>query len=154
MPILGTKKTVHQKLSFLVEIPGLASAAFQKCSELSKEIEVSQIREGGTLIPHKQPGLITYSDVTLERGMSADKGLYDWAEQVGDAAQGAGLVEPEYKKTVDIVQIDRARKPRIRFRLYNAFPVKYVAGEWDNESSEFVIEKMTLAYDYFKRQAV
>ena len=154
MAILGTKKIIHQKASFIVEIPGLGGAAFQKCSELAKDIEQSSIREGGVLIPHKQPGLVTYSDVTLERGAFADQDMYAWAEQCGDAAQASGLTEPEYKRTIDIVQIDRARRPRLRFRLYNAFPVKYVAGEWDNESSEFVIEKITLAYDYFKRQVV
>lgn len=154
MAILGTKKIIHQKASFIVEIPGLGGAAFQKCSELAKDIEQSSIREGGVLIPHKQPALVSYSDVSLERGMSGDKALYDWVEAVADAAQNSGLTEPEYKRTIDIVQIDRARRPRLRFRLYNAFPVKYVAGEWDNESSEFVIEKITLAYDYFKRQVV
>lgn len=154
MPILGTKKFIHQKSAFLVEVPGFGKAVFQKCSELSKETEVSSIREGGTLIPHKQPALMSFSDVTLERGMAADASMYEWSEAVGDAAQNAGLTEPEYKKTVDIVQIDRARKPRLKFRLYGTFPIKYVAGEWDNESSEFVIEKMTLAYDYFKRIAV
>jgi phage tail-like protein len=153
-PIVGTKKFVHQRSAFLVEVPGIGTAVFQKCSELKMEVEVSSIREGGTLTPHKQPALVSYPDITLERGMSSDGGLYDWSQLVADAAQQSGLVEPEYKKTIDIVQIDRARKPRLRFRLYGAFPVGYVAGEWDNESSEFVIEKMTIAYDYFKRITV
>lgn len=154
MPIQGTKPFKHQKYAFLVEIPGFKSAAFQKCSELSKEIEVGMIREGGSLIPHKQPGLITYADITLERGAYSDKDFYDWAEQCGDAAQSSGNVEPEYKRTIDIVQIDRARKPLVKYRLYGAFVQKYVPGDWDNESSEFTVEKLTLAYDYFKRITV
>lgn len=151
MPIKGTTAFKHQKLAFEVKIPGFKTVSFQKCSELSKEIEVGMIREGGSLIPHKQPGLVTYADITLERGAANDKDFYDWAELTGDAAQNAGAIEPEYKKTLDIVQIDRARKPLVKFRVYNAFVQKWVAGDWDNETSEFVIEKLTLAFDYFKR---
>lgn len=151
MPIQGASKTFHNRQAFLVEIPGFASASFQKCSELKRETEVGMIREGGSLIPHKQPGLVTYSDVTLERGAFADQDMYAWAEQCGDAAQASGLVEPEYKRTVDIVQIDRARKPLVRYRLFGAFVKSHTAGDWDAETSEFVIEKLELTFDYYKR---
>ncbi|HBQ18605.1 MAG TPA: phage tail protein, partial [Myxococcales bacterium] len=30
-----------------------------------------------------------------------------------------------------------------------AWPVKFVAGEWDNDSDEVVIESVTLTYDWF-----
>ena len=93
MPIQGTKPFKHQKYAFEVQIPGFKSAAFQKCSELSKEVEVGRFVRR-SLIPHKQPGLLTYADVTLERGAYNDKDFYDWAEQCGDAAQNAGNVEP------------------------------------------------------------
>lgn len=154
MPIQGTKPSKHNKYAFLVEIPGFASASFQKCSELKRETEIGMIREGGSLIPHKQPGLVTYSDITLERGAFADQDMYAWAEQCGDAAQGSGLVEPEYKRTIDIVQIDRARKPLVRYRLFGAFVKSHSPGDWDNETSEFVVEKLELTFDYYKRIAV
>jgi hypothetical protein len=34
--------------------------------------------------------------------------------------------------------------------LSRAWSVKFVAGEWDNESDENVIESVTLTYDYFE----
>ncbi|MBC7172782.1 MAG: phage tail protein, partial [Polyangiaceae bacterium] len=30
------------------------------------------------------------------------------------------------------------------------WPIKFVAGEWDNESDENVIEQVTLTYDFFE----
>ena len=154
MPVKGTSPSKHQKFAFLVEIPGFNSASFQKCSELKRENEVAMIREGGSLIPHKQLGLVTYSDVTLERGAFADKDMYDWCEQCGDAAQSAGLTDAEYKRTIDIVQIGRDRKPLVRYRLYGAFVQAHSPGDWDAETSEFIVEKLTLAFDYYKRITV
>ena len=37
-----------------------------------------------------------------------------------------------------------------RWTLTNAWPVKFVAREWDNESDENVIESVTLTYDFFE----
>ncbi|MFM2153008.1 MAG: hypothetical protein RL199_1443, partial [Pseudomonadota bacterium] len=34
--------------------------------------------------------------------------------------------------------------------LFRAWPVKFVAGAWDNESDENVIESLTLTFDYFE----
>ena len=34
--------------------------------------------------------------------------------------------------------------------LSRAWPTKFVAGEWDNESDENVIEQVRLAYDFFE----
>ena len=37
-----------------------------------------------------------------------------------------------------------------RWSLSRAWPVKFVAGEWDNESDENIIESVTLTYDFFE----
>ncbi|HBQ10302.1 MAG TPA: phage tail protein, partial [Myxococcales bacterium] len=37
-----------------------------------------------------------------------------------------------------------------RWSLSRAWPVKFVAGDWDNESDENVIESVTLTYDFFE----
>ncbi len=39
-------------------------------------------------------------------------------------------------------------RPR-RWSLFQAWPIKFVAGDWDNESDENVIESVTLTYDIF-----
>lgn len=55
-----------------------------------------------------------------------------------------------YKRNLDIVQQDRDGVTLRRWTLVRAWPVKFVAGEWDNESDENVIESVTLTYDFFE----
>jgi phage tail-like protein len=150
MPVIGNPRTFHKKFKFIVEVDGVASAGFQKCSELSVEVANVQYYEGGSLIPNKSPGRLTFADVTLERGATSDKDLFDWLTQVADAAANAGLNEPEFKRNLDIVQQDRDGSTLRRWSLTGAWPVKFVAGDWDNEADENVIESVTLTYDFFE----
>jgi phage tail-like protein len=123
-------------------------------SELSVEAAKVEYYEGGALIPDKSPGRLTFADVTLERGATRDLELHLWFVQVARAAANAGLVAPLYKRSLDLVQLDRDGSTLRRWTLHNAWPVKYVAGEWDADSDEVVIESVTLTYDYFDPKLV
>lgn len=147
--VLGTPRTFHKKFKFIVEVDGFASAGFQKCSELSVEAANVQYFEGGSLIPNKSPGRLTFSDVTLERGATSDADMFNWFSDVVNTASGLGAVEPEFKRNLDIVQQDRDGSELRRWSLNNAWPTKFVAGDWDNEADENVIESVTLTFDFF-----
>lgn len=150
-PIIGSPRNFHKKFKFVVEVDvGVSRSAFQKCSELSAEIAKIEYSEGGTLYPDKSPGRLSFSDITLERGASLDRDLYDWFIEVCDAAAGGGVVEPGFKRNLDIVQLDRDGTELRRWRLTGAWPTKFVAGDWDNEADENVIESFTLTYDFFE----
>lgn len=144
---VGQPRTYHKKFKFVVEIDSVKSAAFQKCSEISVEVAKVEIREGGALIPVKEPGLVTVADVTLERGATDNQDLWDWFAQVANLAANTGLVTPEYKRNLDIVQQDRDGTVLRRWRLLNAWPTKFVGGAWDNEANENTMESVTLTYD-------
>jgi len=150
MAIIGNPRSFHKKWKFVVEIDGVRSSGFQKCSELSVEVAKVEYHEGGALIPNKSPGRLTFSDVTLERGATKDRDLYDWLRSVANTATGLGQIDPLYKRSLDIVQQDRDGTTLRRWSLSGAWPTKFVAGEWDNESDEVVIESVTLTYDYFE----
>ena len=141
MAIIGNPRSFHKKFKFIVEIDDVSHAGFQKCSELSVEIGNVQYFEGASLIPHKSPG--------LECGATQDKGLFNWFQQVANTASGLGLNDIDYKRNFDIVQQDRDGSTLRRWSITNAWPVKFVAGEWDNEADENVIESVTLTYDFF-----
>jgi hypothetical protein len=67
-----------------------------------------QYFEGGSLIPNKSPGRLTFSDVTLERGATEDRDLFgDWLQHVAITSSGLGLTDVNYKRNLDIVQQDR-----------------------------------------------
>ena len=150
MAIIGTPRSFHQRARFVVEVDGIASASFAKASELSVESAPVVHWEGGAIIPSKSPGRLTFADVTLERGVTNDHELYDWFLDVARAAAGLGLPDDQYKRNLDIVQQDRDGTTLRRWSLVRAWPVKFVAGEWDNDADEVVIESVTLTYDYFE----
>jgi phage tail-like protein len=150
MAVIGTPRTFHKRFKFIVEVDGFSSAGFQKCSELSVEVANVEYHEGGSLIPNKSPGRLKFADVTLDRGATKDHDLFDWMEQVADAAANAGLVEPKFRRSLDIVQQDRDGATLRRWSLSGAWPVKFVAGAWDNEADENVIESVALTYDFFR----
>ncbi len=161
MPVLGAPRTFDDKFKFLIEINGFTSAGFQKCSELSVEVAKIEYFEGGALIPNKTPGRATFSDITLERGAAIDNDMFTWFEQVVDASvqaslvpgagPGAGEIDPIFKRDLDIVQQDRDGSTLKRYRVFQAFPIKFVAGEWDNTTDEKTIQMSTLTYDFFTR---
>jgi len=121
MPIIGTPRTFHKAFAFLVEADDLASAGFRKCSELCVEVANIEYYEGGSLIPNKSPGRLKFADVTLERGATKDHDLFDWMQTVADAAANAGLVEPKFKRNVDIVQQDRDGSTLRRWSIAGAW---------------------------------
>jgi phage tail-like protein len=150
MPVLGQPRSFHRSFLFGIEIDSFLSANFQKCSELTWEVAENKHYEGGTLIPHKSPGRVEFKDITLERGATFNREMYEWAKSVVDAAANAGLVDEFYKRNLDIVQRDRDGSTLRRWRVYGAWPKTFTAGEWNNDSDDIVIEKMTLSYDFFE----
>lgn len=153
MATTGAPRIFEDKFSFIVEIDGIAHAGFQKCSELSFEIDKVEYREGGRKHPFKSPGLVNFADITLERGAVADDSdLFDWAEQCASVVEEAGVVETEFRRTFDIVVKDRDGSPLKRWRCTDAWVQKFVAGEWDNDASEKTIESVTIAFDSFERR--
>jgi phage tail-like protein len=154
MAVKGTPRSFHKKFAFVVEIEGVAVAAFTKCSELSAEVAVVTQNEGGRLIPYKSPGRVTVSDVTLERGVAnGDSDLYDWFLEVVTMSANSGLVDDEYKRSVEVIQLDRNGNVLRRWVLDGAWPTKMVVGEWDNDADENVVESVTLAIDTFDKLA-
>src|SRR6478672_237901 len=117
MTVIGNPRSFHKKFKFVVEIDDVGHAGFQKASELSVEVANVQYFEGGSLIPNKSPGRLTFTDVTLERGATQDTDMFDWFQDVALASSGTGNVDPFYKRSADIVQRDRDDSELRRWNL-------------------------------------
>jgi phage tail-like protein len=151
MAVIGKPRNYYKKFKFIVEIDGIGSAKFQSCSELSAEAAEVMQWEGGALLPEKDPGRITVADLTLERGATKDKDLFNWFGQVVRMSQQAGLVTPDFKRNLSIVQLDRDNSTSRRWRVYGAWPKKMVVSAgWDNTADENVMESVVLTYNYFE----
>lgn len=162
MPAVGAPRSFENKFAFTVEVDGVAHAGFNKCSAIKASIAVIEHNEGGSLIPNKSPGRVTWDNVTLERGaVAADSDLYDWFRQTVDSsrglatnaagASGVGDNDYDYKRTFDLVVRDRDGSILKRWRVVGAQVASYEAGDWDNDADEKTMEKLELAIDYAER---
>lgn len=140
-------RSYYKKFKFVVEIAGVQFAGFKTCSEIRGQTAVIEHHEGGSLVPNKSLGRLTFPNVTLTRGATDDLDLYAWWQQT--VAASALVADPDFKRTIDIVQQDRRGLELRRWTLHLAFPTEFKAGDWDNDADENTVEELILAYDFF-----
>ena len=139
MPV-GQRVDPFDNFNFLVEIDGIARAAFQECSGLDSTIDVIEHREGGeNTTPRKLPGLTKYSNISLKWGMTDDMELYTWHR---DAVLGR-----LQRKNGSIVLLDRQGNETARWNFFNAWPTKYEGPRLNAEEEGVAIAMVELAHE-------
>lgn len=111
----------------------------------------------------KVPGLAKYEPITLSRGVTSSRDLYDWfrlvneeiallatAQELQKDAQYSVTQSDNFRKDVVIEVLDREGKPVKSWYLFNAWPSAYSPGnDLDANSDEKLIEELTLSYEFF-----
>jgi phage tail-like protein len=130
-----------KSFSFLVEIDGIASAAFKSVSGLSAEAEVIEYREGADKLTssRKLPGRVRYPNVTLMRGLTTSRDLWDWWTTIRD-----GTLQ---RRSVAITLLDDAGRPVLRWLLREAWIATIEFSELDASANEVAIESIELAHE-------
>ncbi len=126
------------KFRFGVEIQGVVAGWFTECSELSLEREVTPYKEGGVNeFVHQLPDQVTYSHITLKRGV-ADNVLWDWFQK--------GLYDGQVElHTVSIILYNWDRAEAKRWNLADAYPVKWTGPDLEADSDNIAIETLEIA---------
>jgi phage tail-like protein len=129
---------------FVVEIDGVASAAFEEVSGLDGAVDVVEYREGADVsaTTRKIPGLAKYANVVLSRGLTDSRDLYDWWNAIV-----SGKAD---RRAASIVLLDAERNPVRRWRLRAAWPARYAVSPLDADRSDVVIETLELAHEGFE----
>jgi phage tail-like protein len=141
---MPARKDPFKNYSFLVEIGGIAQAAFSKVSGLAGAAEVIEYREGGDVATstRKLPGRIVYDNVTLERGITTSRDLYDWWRTVV-----TGTLQ---RRDVAIVLLDDSRTEVLRWLLRDAWIAKFEVGPLKAKGNDVLIESIELAHEGFE----
>ena len=131
----------YKNFNFRVEIDGVAAAAFASVSGLAAEAEVIEYREGADKVTssRKLPGRVRYPNVTLRRGLTASRDLWNWWKTTRD-----GQVE---RRTVAITLLNDAGEPVLRWRLREAWIARIEASDLDAQGNEVAIETIELAHE-------
>lgn len=125
--------------NFIVEIDGIATAAFAECTGLASETQVIEYRTGDMLTTAKLPGLTKYSNITLKRGMTRDDALWRWRRAAVDG-------RPE-RRNGAIVLLDETRKPVLRLNFRNGWPCRWEGPHLDARGSTVAIESIEIAHE-------
>ena len=125
--------------NFSVELDGMTRAGFRECSGLESSQNGTEYREGTdrNLAARKIPGLNTYNDITLSRGVTNDSTLWEWRQKVMK-----GNVE---RHNVSITLLDQEGNPRVTWNLFECWPKTWTGPSLNASSDEIAVEQITLA---------
>jgi phage tail-like protein len=127
--------------NFAVELDGITRMGFKDCSGLDSTTEATKYREGtdAVLSQRQLPGLLSFSNITLKRGITDDHALWDWRQT---AAQGAVV-----RRSISIILRNEKGDEKIRWNIKNAWPTKWTGPAFDAASGAIGIESLELAHE-------
>lgn len=127
----------------------LCDAAFSEVDGLEMTMEPKTIREGGNNgVQTHLVGPVTYSNLTLKRGMTKTLDLWKWfsvaatgkEDGSGRGAKARGL----------ITMRDMAGNAQLYFKLRGCLPIKIKAPPLNAADGLIAVEEMQIAYGSFE----
>jgi len=130
---------------------------FMSVSGLKEDSETIEYREGHEISTvHKIPGLVSYDDITLERGVSAGgpDDLLAWRRAVvqiqnrSNILSGEGDIGKVYRNVkIDVLGRDGTPTSGVTFLIQNAFPKSLEISDLSADSSDVLVRTMVLAHE-------
>lgn len=127
--------------NFAVEMDGITRMGFKQASGLDSSSDATKYREGTdpTLGQRQLPGLLTFSNISLQRGITDDHALWDWRNSV---ATGSPI-----RRTISIILRDANGAEKIRWNVKNCWPLKWSGPSLDATTDAVAIETLELAHE-------
>lgn len=140
MAATGSRNDPYSSFSFLVEIDGVTVAGFSEAAGLSTATDIIEYRNGNeTNTVRKLPGLKKFTNITLKRGMTDSRELWDWRRTVED-----GRTE---RQSGSIVLRNEAQEEALRWNFREAWPTKLDAPSFNAKNNETALESIELAVE-------
>ena len=154
MAVKSTVTGVAQKRQFRLRIEGFNAALFTKCDIPAYEIEKVSFSAAGNIHDQNFAGRVKFGDITAEKGMvvdGADMNVWNWLKQAANAESNELGLPSAYKKTVELERLDRRGEVLERWIPNGAWCQKGEGDAFEGGSSDAMIEKMTIVYDYAQK---
>jgi phage tail-like protein len=134
----------YKGFNFLVEIEGIARAAFSEVSGLESETAVIEYRVGGEPnTVRKLPGLTKYANIVLRRGITQDAELWNWRQTVIE-----GKVE---RRNGSIILLDDDRTEVVRWNFFQGWICIWEGPALNARGNEIAIEAIAIAHEGLER---
>ena len=123
-----------------------ADAGFSECRGLEGTLQVQDYPEGGLNDRvRKFPTRMTWSTITLQRGVGLSRDLWDWyfSYMRGEGRRRDGLV----------ILLNDQRTPVLVWRFQRGLPVKWTGPTLNAQTSQVAIETLEIAHEGLEVQA-
>lgn len=141
---VGDRRDPYGDFRYLLEIEATPAAGFTEVSGIEVEIETEEYEEGGVNDhSHILPTRASHGNVTLQRGLTDQTGLWEWT-----MAATRGQAE---RKLVRVVVQDRTGTEGPGWELQRALPVRWSGPDLAAEDGQVAIEELELAYERITR---
>ncbi|MBN2145913.1 MAG: phage tail protein [Anaerolineales bacterium] len=136
---------------FGLEIEGKMAGYFTNVGGIGSESEVVEHKvvnsETGETIIQKIPGRLTWTEVTLKRGVTSNIDVWQWRQSVVE-----GKVE-EARTNCSIIAYNQANEPMARWNFIAAWPSKVTGPDLDSGSAEYMVEEMIIVHEGMWRES-
>jgi phage tail-like protein len=138
------RKDPYAQYNFVLEIEGTNVAGFAEVGGLTMEQDIIEYREGAdTATVRKLPGLRKFGNITLKRGYTKNRELWEWRKTTID-----GITQ---RKSGAVILRDEAGEAALRWEFREGWISKYegpalkaTANEAAMESIEIAVEDVAL----------
>ncbi|HEY9076337.1 MAG TPA: phage tail protein [Anaerolineaceae bacterium] len=133
---------------FGLEIENKLTGYFTNVSGIGSENEVIDhkiVAPTGETIIQKIPGRLTWTEVTLKRGVTANIDVWKWRHMVV-----TGKVKSA-RTNCSIVAYDQEMKEIARWNFVAAWPSKVTGPEMDSGGTAYLVEEMTIVHEGMER---
>ena len=120
-------------------------AAFSECEGLEVSMEAKTIRQGGDNGRQIHlAGPVSYGQLALKRGMSANFDIWDWFDDAID--------DPGLRVNIDVVMFaGDGKTEQAKFALTRCLPVRLRGPTLNAKEGLVAIEELRVAYERMKR---
>ena len=138
------RKDPTRNCRYKVEIDGMAQTSPCQVCGIEAAIESIEYREGADSLQVRQlGGLPKYGPLVLRYGLTQSKELYDWFKSGID-----GKVDP---RDITITAMDMQGSDVARWKLFNAWPAKYHAPDFNGKGNDVALETFEIVYEGLER---
>ena len=131
---------------FSVTVDGYDSIGiFSNASGLNEENEIvfyKQRGQGGVLSIKKVPGQYKWGDITLKRGVTSGKDMWDWRQLVVQGKMG----DARKSGAITVYSTD-LQTPVATWNFVNGWPSKWEGGDLAADSDEVFAESLTICHE-------
>ncbi len=127
--------------NFVLEIDNIARGAFSEVGGLTAEGDSVDYREGSDVQSNvrKLIGMRKYTNLTLKRGYTPDKSLWQWYTNIVNGAAD--------RRNVTITLMNERREPVLRWHAENAWINKIEGPSFKASGNDVAMESLELVHE-------